>query len=102
MLFPEKGKPLTFKLTSRYNDSSTKTNQDRCLCYYDEKTNSLIVGIFDGHGEKGHIIAETIRDLFVHNLINNPLFEDDPLGSMHSAIRMAEETMYTRKFYKLL
>lgn len=35
-----------------------KINQDRCLCYYDEKTQSLIVGVFDGHGEQGHIISE--------------------------------------------
>ena len=58
MLFLEKGVFSLLILTSRYNKASTKINQDRCLCYYDEKTYSLIVGIFDGHGEKGHIIAE--------------------------------------------
>ena len=35
-----------------------KVNQDRCLCYLDEKTQSLIVGVFDGHGVNGHLIAE--------------------------------------------
>lgn len=58
MLYPEKGIPVTFKLTTRYNNESAKINQDRCLCYYEEKTNSLILGVFDGHGEKGHVIAE--------------------------------------------
>lgn len=34
-----------------------KPNQDRVLVHYDELTKSLIVGVFDGHGKEGHLVA---------------------------------------------
>lgn len=34
--------------------------------------------------------------MFVHSLVNNPLFQQDPLGSMYSAIREAEEKTLAR------
>lgn len=45
-------------LVNRYSRLRKKINQDRCLCYYDEKTQSIIVGVFDGHGVNGHVISE--------------------------------------------
>lgn len=60
MHYPEKGSDLSYDWLYRYYRLKTKINQDRCLCYYDEKTQSLIAGVFDGHGENGHVISEVL------------------------------------------
>lgn len=41
----------------RYNNMK-KPNQDRVLVHYDEDTKSLIIGVFDGHGRKGHFVSQ--------------------------------------------
>lgn len=54
----ERGMDVGSGLVNRYSRLRKKINQDRCLCYYDEKTQSIIVGVFDGHGVNGHVISE--------------------------------------------
>lgn len=41
----------------RYNKMK-KPNQDRVLVHYDKSTKSLIIGVFDGHGRNGHLVAQ--------------------------------------------
>lgn len=47
--------------------ASGKPNQDGLLIEYDESTRSLIAGVFDGHGEFGHIVVNAsngaVRDI---------------------------------------
>ena len=48
------------RLICRYNKMN-KPNQDRVLVHYDKNTKSLIIGVFDGHGRKGHLVSQVWR-----------------------------------------
>ena len=58
-------------LLSRSHNHMKKPNQDRVLVHYDEDTRSLIVGVFDGHGKDGHLVAHVtciFKLLFMYSL----------------------------------
>ncbi|KAK8800704.1 hypothetical protein WA158_000029 [Blastocystis sp. Blastoise] len=52
-----------------------KANQDTLLMKEDLKTGTIILAVFDGHGEHGHCVSESISDTFYRKLINHPLYE---------------------------
>ena len=56
---------LSHWLNCSYNHMK-KPNQDRVLVHYDEATRSLIVGVFDGHGKDGHLVAHVIAKWHFH------------------------------------
>lgn len=41
-----------------------KANQDRLLMKEDLETGTIILGVFDGHGEHGHCVSEVVHSLF--------------------------------------
>lgn len=53
-----------------------KPNQDRVLIHYDEPTKSLIVGVFDGHGKEGHLVAHvrTFGEIWLMNSLSGKSF----------------------------
>ena len=58
-------------LLSCSHNHMKKPNQDRVLVHYDEATRSLIVGVFDGHGKDGHLVAHVtciFKLLFMYSL----------------------------------
>ena len=60
-------------LLSRSHNHMKKPNQDRVLVHYDEDTRSLIVGVFDGHGKDGHLVAHVTCN--VELIVMYSLFE---------------------------
>ena len=51
-----------------------KTNQDAMVIEYDQKSQTLLLGVFDGHGEAGHEVSASIRDRFASELFAHATF----------------------------
>lgn len=51
-----------------------KKNQDSMIIRHDPETKSLLLCVFDGHGEAGDSVSITIRDKFPHELFKHPKF----------------------------
>ncbi|KAL7685370.1 putative PPM-type phosphatase domain, protein phosphatase 2C family [Plasmopara halstedii] len=54
--------------------NSRKKNQDAMVIKYDQKTQSLLLCVFDGHGEAGDGVSGAIRDQFPVKLFQHPKF----------------------------
>ncbi|KAG1694169.1 hypothetical protein DVH05_021825 [Phytophthora capsici] len=52
-----------------------KKNQDAMVINYDQKTQSLLLCVFDGHGEAGDGVSGAIRDKFATELFAHTKFE---------------------------
>ena len=74
----------------RNSHNGKKDNQDRVLVYYDAKSNSLLLGIFDGHGKDGHDVASFVRNCFLSEFLReNSFSREDVLQQMERALSAA-------------
>ncbi|RLN93409.1 hypothetical protein BBJ28_00006928 [Nothophytophthora sp. Chile5] len=75
-----------------------KKNQDAMVIRYDAETQSLLLCVFDGHGEAGDGVSGAIRDRFALELFKHPKFarnssiEHDP-ESLYAAIADSLRTL---------
>ena len=78
----------------RNSHNGKKDNQDRVLVYYDAKSNSLLLGIFDGHGKDGHDVASFVRNCFLSEFLReNSFSREDVLQQMERALSAAEKRL---------
>lgn len=77
-----------------------KVNQDWMLIKEDTATGSFIFGAFDGHGEHGHIISESISTNFCRNLMEHPMYISNLQKAAIEALQKSEQACISNKFVK--
>lgn len=77
-----------------FSHNGKKPNQDRTLLYYNKESGYLLAGVFDGHGNEGHMIASFIRSEFLLSFVE--LSKDENVQKdclMERALHVAEEKL---------
>ena len=68
-----------------------KRNQDSLLLEEHKPTGSLVVGVFDGHGEAGDLVSGWFADRLLRALAENPRFAAaDPTAALVEELARAE------------
>lgn len=49
-----------------------KQNQDRLVMAEDPETGNLLLGVWDGHGEAGHLVSQQFKDRYADAVFNDP------------------------------
>jgi len=70
-----------------------KRNQDSILLEEHGPTESLLMGVFDGHGESGDLVSRYFADRLPRALYRNPLFLSDPLAAMVEELDKLEQLL---------
>lgn len=74
----------------------TNENQDTFVTSASANGNKLLVGVFDGHGEKGKVMSEFARNAMSKSLFSHKDLHSDPKMALESAYRdtqnMIEQT----------
>lgn len=69
-----------------------KPNQDAIVMVEDAATDTIILGVFDGHGDHGHLVSGAMRELVPAFLVRaGEALVTDPEGSLRGAIKWAEQ-----------
>lgn len=68
-----------------------KRNQDSLLMDDDKGTGTLLVGVFDGHGEAGDLVSHYFADRIARRLLASPRYKDTKTAAKDLAAVMAEE-----------
>lgn len=67
-----------------------KENQDSCFMHEDPQTRSLLLGVFDGHGEHGHLVSKHLEKRLPSSVMNHPSWATSPKTAMAEML-VAEE-----------
>ena len=71
-----------------------KPNQDRILVFFHKEYSYLLVGIFDGHGTDGHLVATSIRNRFLLSFLQKgKSHQEEASSAMRSALSEAEQLL---------
>jgi serine/threonine protein phosphatase PrpC len=70
-----------------------KRNQDALLMEEDEKTRTLLFGVFDGHGEAGDLVSHFFTDRLASRVFRNSKFASKPLDVVCSEIATLERSL---------
>jgi serine/threonine protein phosphatase PrpC len=57
-----------------------KKNQDRLIMAEDEATGALMMSVFDGHGEAGHLVSQQFKDKYAAAVFNSPEYKSGGEG----------------------
>lgn len=68
-----------------------KRNQDALLMEEFRTIPTLVVGVFDGHGEAGDLVSHYFSDRLAAKLVSNSKFKDDKAKDKDLASAMADE-----------
>jgi hypothetical protein len=72
-----------------------KRNQDSLMMAEHKDTHSLLVGVFDGHGEAGDLVSRYFTDRLPAALYKNPLFASDPTQALVEELDKIEQLLLT-------
>jgi len=70
-----------------------KKNQDALVMLEDPVTKSLVIGVLDGHGECGDIVAQYVRREIESNLFHHPSFGSDIKAALRDTIARGERAV---------
>jgi serine/threonine protein phosphatase PrpC len=70
-----------------------KENQDSMIMHEDQRSQSLLLAVFDGHGEQGHVVSRFLRERITAECSRHPRFGADPGAVFREAIATAEAAL---------
>jgi serine/threonine protein phosphatase PrpC len=70
-----------------------KKNQDALVMADDPATNSLVLGVLDGHGEHGDYVSSWFRDQLVSEMFNHPSWASNLQVAVAEAIAKVERDL---------
>jgi len=70
-----------------------KPNQDAFWMFHDPATSSLVVAVFDGHGQFGHDVSAYCKTYFRDHLPSHPTFVTNLHRAIHDTIERLERDM---------
>ena len=68
-----------------------KENQDACFMHEDPITQSILLGVFDGHGEHGHRVSRYIERNVPPAIFKHPSWKSTPKTAMTTALLSKEK-----------
>ena len=71
-------------------DNPNKQNQDSYFGFYDDSTDTTVVGVLDGHGEHGTLVANFIAQTLPNELSNSSYFASDLPHALRESISNTE------------
>jgi hypothetical protein len=79
-----------------------KRNQDAMFLEEHKPTGSLLVGVFDGHGEAGDLVSGFFTERLPRALPANPRFSADPCAAMVEELARVEALLLEGVFERAL
>lgn len=76
-----------------HNPAVYKINQDRMVVAYDMATASLLLCVFDGHGQHGHKVSEFMKHNFPLRLFADRRYEAAPCDAMAEILVETETSL---------
>lgn len=70
-----------------------KQNQDALVVAEHGPTGSILLCVFDGHGEEGHRVSQYLRARIPDAVFQHPGFAEDPGAAMTDAVREVEQEL---------
>lgn len=70
-----------------------KQNQDALVVAEHESTASILLCVFDGHGEEGHRVSQYLRARIPDAVFQHPLFGEDVGAAMTDAVHEVEQEL---------
>lgn len=70
-----------------------KRNQDALLMDEHKPSGTIILGVFDGHGEAGDLVSHYFSERIAGRLVANPRFSVDPGAAMRDELDKLEKML---------
>lgn len=71
-----------------------KVNQDGYVIAHHVPTETLIFGVFDGHGRDGHLVSKFFTDRLPNAIVMNERFNVNPGQAVVDALEYIERLLY--------
>lgn len=70
-----------------------KRNQDSLVIEEHKESGSLLMGVFDGHGESGDLVSRFFTDRLPRALFANPRFSREPMEALCEEVDRLEQLL---------
>ena len=76
-----------------------KENQDACFMHEDPRSQSILLGVFDGHGEHGHRVSRYIERNVPAAIFKHPSWATSPKTAITDALLSKERGYSPKQIY---